>query len=212
MFRGYTNSMRIAYALLGAVWLLVILTAIWAVNDHADVKVPAAEATSTNSTMATSSFSLTSSAFTEDGSIPSRYTCDDRRDLNPPLSIANVPAGAKSLVLIMDDPDIPQQVKDSMHTDVFDHWTLFNIPPETTSIGEGEAPGTAGLNGAGRVGYTGPCPPTVYEPSEHRYFFKLYALDTLLPLDSTASKADVEHAMEGHVVAEAQLVGKYKRQ
>ena len=108
----------------------------------------------------------------------------------------------------MDDPDVPKVLRPD---GVFDHWTLFNIPSTTTEIPEGGTAGTEGKNGAGNSRYTGPCPPAQYEPSEHRYFFKLYALDTELSLPEGASKADVLKAMEGHVLGQAELIGKYKR-
>jgi len=167
-------------------------------------------------TQSASTFSLSSSAFAQNGAIPSAYTCDlpaspgqaGGTTTNPPLQIAGVPQEAKSLALIMDDPDVPKQVKpDGM----FDHWVLFNIPANTTEIGEGKAPGVQGANGAGKAAYTGPCPPKQYEPSEHRYFFKLYALDTVLDLEAGATKAQVEQAMEGHILAQTQLIGRYKR-
>jgi len=156
--------------------------------------------------------SLTSSAFENNGSIPSQFTCD-AENVSPPLSILGVPEGTKSLALIMDDPDVPKQLRPD---GVFDHWTLFNISPPpaggTTEIMQGESAGTAGANGAGKNEYAGPCPPREYEPSEHRYFFRLYALDTGLDLPEGASKAEILKAMEGHVIAQAELMGKYKRQ
>ena len=158
--------------------------------------------------MATSTLTLTSPAFENGGLIPAKYTCDEDRMLSPQLLISGVPEEAKSLALIMDDPDVPKAI----HPDgMFDHWTLFNIPPQTTGIPEGGSAGIAGANGAGKNAYTGPCPPPQYEPSEHRYFFKLYALDTELTLQAGASKEEVEKAMQGHVVGEVQLMGRYKR-
>lgn len=94
---------------------------------------------------------------------------------------------------------------------MFDHWVLFNIPPETTKIPEGGSVGVPGANGAGQNAYTGPCPPAQYEPSRDRYRFKLYALDTALALSAGASKATAEQAMRGHIVAQTQLTGLYKR-
>ena len=167
--------------------------------------------------MASSKLSLTSTAFASGAAIPSKYTCDLPRvaggeaggaQINPPLAITGVPATAQSLALIMDDPDVPKQLKPD---GVFDHWILFNIPPETKEITSGVAVGVPGANGAGKNEYTGPCPPREYEPSEHRYFFKLYALDATLPLQAGASKMDVEKVMEGHILAETQLIGRYKR-
>ena len=158
--------------------------------------------------MVTSTLILTSLTFIANESIPSKYTCDEDRSLSPPLSIAGVPAGAKSLALIMDDPDVPKQLRPD---GVFDHWTLFNIPAGTREIPEGGSVGIAGANGAGNNAYTGPCPPPQYEPSEHRYVFTLYALDSLLALPAGASKKEVKAAMQGHILDQTQLTGKYKR-
>ena len=152
---------------------------------------------------------LTSSAFPNGGMIPAKYTCDGDRTLSPPLTIAGVPKGAKSLVLIMDDPDVPKQLRPE---GVFDHWVVFNIPPDTTSIGEGgPVPGISGANGRGDAAYTGPCPPPEYEPSEHRYIFKLYALDSLLSLGTGATKKEVLDALASVRIEEAELVGRYSR-
>lgn len=149
---------------------------------------------------------LSSSAFTENGSIPDIYTCD-ADNINPPLSIAGVPPEAKSLVLIMDDPDIPQFAKDRLGVEVFDHWIVFDIPPETKEIAENQAP--PGVQGMGSMnpGYAGPCPPD----KEHRYFFKLFALDAWLGLPAGARREDVERAMQGHIIETAMLLGRYLR-
>lgn len=155
----------------------------------------------------TSSLTLTSPVFKQGASIPSRFTCDGGNS-SPPLSWSGVPEGAKSLVLIMDDPDVPKELRPN---GVFDHWTLFNISPDVRGVPEGGTTGLAGANGAGRNEYTGPCPPPQFEPSEHRYFIRLYALDTTLQLPEGASKADILQAMEGHVLAEGELMGKYQR-
>src|SRR3989344_4844207 len=205
----YAFFMRTAYLLLGVLWLIVIVGAAYGFNRGF---TPSRDTGSMSNqeapTMATSTLSLTSTAFENGGLIPAKYTCDEDRTLSPQLSIAGVPAEAKSLTLIMDDPDVPKVI----HPDgMFDHWVLFNIPPTTTGIPEGGSAGIAGRNGAGKNAYTGPCPPPQYEPSEHRYFFKLYALDTELALQAGASKAEVEKAMQGHVVGEVQLLGRYKR-
>jgi len=151
---------------------------------------------------------LASSAFAQNGTIPAKYTCDGDRKLSPPLTFSGVPEGTKSLVLIMDDPDVPKALRPD---GVFDHWTVFNLPPETREIPEGANIGTAGLNGAGTEGYTGPCPPPQYEPSEHRYIFKLYALDSLLALPAGATKQEVLAALVSHLLASAELVGRYSR-
>jgi len=152
---------------------------------------------------------LTSSTFENNGIIPSQYTCDGDRTKNPPLSITGVPEKAQSIALIMDDPDVPKQIKVDR---VFDHWILFNIPKKTKEIPEGTSLGILGVNGAGNNSYTGPCPPPQYEPSEHRYVFKLYALDIMLNLQAGASKKEVFDAMQGHIIGEVELIGKYKKQ
>ncbi len=147
---------------------------------------------------------LTSSAFQDHASIPPRYTCDGR-DINPPLTIADVPKEAKSLALILDDPDVPPEVRADRN---WDHWVVWNIPPNTAQIAEGQAPkGVIGRNSWGKSAYGGPAPPD----REHRYFFKLFALDSKLDLPPSAGKPELEKAMQGHVVAKTELVGRYDR-
>jgi len=142
---------------------------------------------------------LTSPAFANNGAIPSEHTCDGN-DLSPQLVISDVPASAKSLALVMDDPDAP--------VGTWDHWIVFNIAPSTKQLAKGTEPqGVAGRNSWGRTGYGGPCPPS----GTHRYFFKLYALDTKLSLAEGSTKKDLERAMQGHIIAQAQLMGTYKR-
>lgn len=142
---------------------------------------------------------LTSSAFSHNGNIPSEYTCDGS-DLSPPLGISDVPSNAKSLVLISDDPDAP--------VGTWDHWVVFDIPPATTQIPKGTEPkGTPGKNSWGKTGYGCPCPPS----GAHRYFFKLYALDTMLNIPAGSTKKQIEAAMQGHILAKAELTGLYKR-
>ncbi len=204
--------MRNAYALLGLAWLIIIVAGVYAFNRSltrtGDTDPQNITRSETTAPMATSTLTLTSPEFADNGSIPSRFTCDGDRTVSPALSITGVPESAKSLALIMDDPDVPKV----LHADgVFDHWVLFNIPVSTKEIKEGTSAGTAGTNGAGKNAYTGPCPPPQYEPSEHRYVFKLYALDVELPLQASATKADVEEAMNGHVISQAELIGRYKR-
>lgn len=151
------------------------------------------------------SFSLTSSAFAEGAAIPSKYTCDGR-DVSPPLAWSGVPAGAQSLALVVDDPDAPDPAAPKM---TWVHWVLYDIPPATTAIAEGaEPPGAKdGMNDWKRTGYGGPCPPV----GRHRYFFKLYALDRALPDLHRPTKAQLEAAMKGHVLAEARLIGTYQK-
>jgi Raf kinase inhibitor-like YbhB/YbcL family protein len=148
---------------------------------------------------------ITSTAFTEGSMIPKRYTCD-AEDVSPDLAWTGVPKGTKSLALICDDPDAP------MGTWV--HWVLFDLPPDISALHAEIPPEKTLKNGArhgkndfGRFGYGGPCPPG----GTHRYFFKLYALDTLINLDSGITKAQLLEAMEGHILDEGQLMGKYKR-
>jgi Raf kinase inhibitor-like YbhB/YbcL family protein len=150
---------------------------------------------------------LTSTAFENGGSIPTTFTCEGE-DRAPPLTVHEVPENAKSLALIVDDPDAPDPEAPKR---VWVHWVLCNVPPNAHTLPEdrGDLPGAIeGLNDWGRIGYGGPCPPI----GRHRYFFKLYALDTLLPELEQPTKSDLEHAMEGHVLAQAELVGTYQKQ
>ncbi len=139
-----------------------------------------------------------SPAFENNKHVPAKYTCDGA-DVNPPLNIEGVPEEAKTLVLIVDDPDAPMGT--------FDHWVVWNIPAATRVIKENSVPGKEGLSSYGKHSYSGPCPPS----GTHRYFFKIYALDTDLDLKFSSTKRDVEKAMEGHVLAEGELVGLYSR-
>lgn len=151
----------------------------------------------------TSIMKLSSPAFENNGNIPAKYTCDGE-NISPPLKIEGIPSSAKSLVLIMDDPDaVPVAGK------VWDHWVVWNIKVDTKTIAENSVPAGSiiGKNTRGVLGYGGPCPPD----REHRYFFKLYALDAQLDLKEGATKAEVEKAMEGHTISKAELLGRYSR-
>lgn len=156
------------------------------------------------------SFSLRSPAFAPNGEIPRRYTCDGD-EISPPLEWSGVPPSAKSLALLVDDPDAPDP---SAPKRVFVHWVVYDLPPTATGLPEGvsekELPAGAhqGLNDNKKRGYGGPCPPV----GRHRYFFKLYALDTVLPDLGPATKADLEAAMRGHVLEHAELIGTYARE
>jgi len=151
---------------------------------------------------------LKSSAFDHQGEIPRQYTCDGE-DHSPPLAWSALPAGTKSLALIVDDPDAPDPKAPKR---VYVHWVLYNLPP-TAGLAEAVQPsklpaGTReGLNDWGRTGYGGPCPPI----GRHRYFHKLYALDALLPDLQQPTKARLLAAMEGHILAETHLMGTYQR-
>ena len=152
---------------------------------------------------------LTSAAFAPGGAIPARYTCDGK-DYSPALAWTGVPAGAKSLVLIVDDPDAPDPAAPKM---TWVHWVLYNLQArdgglaEAVSSADLPAGTREGLNDWKRTGYGGPCPPI----GRHRYFHKLYALDTVLPDLGAATKVQVETAMKGHVVAHAELMGTYQK-
>jgi Raf kinase inhibitor-like YbhB/YbcL family protein len=142
---------------------------------------------------------ITSSAFQEGASIPSKFTCDGG-DTSPPLQLADIPSGSKSLALIVDDPDAP--------SGLFTHWAVWNIPPQTSAVGEGSAPkGMQGTNDFGKSGYGGPCPPS----GTHRYYFKIFALDRELDLPFGAKRGQLDAAMKGHVLAQSELMGRYSR-
>lgn len=154
-------------------------------------------------------FVLKAAAFAANGQIPRKYTCEGS-DTSPSLEWDGIPPGTKSLVLIVDDPDAPDPRAPKT---TWVHWVLYNLPPTAHGLPEAVTtaalpPGTQpGLNDWGRAGYGGPCPPV----GRHRYFHKLYALDTRLPDLGRARKADVEKAMQGHVLAAAELVGTYQK-
>ncbi|HVR98486.1 MAG TPA: YbhB/YbcL family Raf kinase inhibitor-like protein [Thermoanaerobaculia bacterium] len=153
---------------------------------------------------------LTSPAFAPQGEIPARFTCEGE-DLSPALAWTGLPDGTRSLALICDDPDAPDPAAPKM---TWVHWVLYDLPPSAAGLAEAIAPrdlpaGTReGLNDWKRTGYGGPCPPI----GRHRYFFKLYALDAELPNLGRPTKAQLEKAMEGHVLARAELVGTYQKQ
>ena len=142
---------------------------------------------------------ITSSAFQQAASIPSEFTCDGA-NTNPPLQISDVPSGAKSLVLIVDDPDAP--------SGLFTHWIVWNISPQTVTVAEGSTPkGVQGTNGFGKSRYGGPCPPS----GTHRYYFKILALDRELDLPIGAQRSQLDAAIKGHVIAQGELMGRYSR-
>jgi len=140
---------------------------------------------------------ITSPVFEREGMIPRKYTCDGEGK-NPPIHIGDVPEGTHSLALIVEDPDAPGKI--------FDHWIMWNIPVLET-IEEDSTPGVIGKNSKGQNNYTGPCPPD----GIHRYFFKLYAVDTLLYIDHNASKNELIAAMQNHILGYGELIGLYKR-
>ena len=152
---------------------------------------------------------LSSTAFTNGGEIPPKYTCEGN-DISPALEWTGVPDQTRSLVLIVDDPDAPDPRAPKM---TWVHWVLFNIPPDTTGLPEGATSadlphGTEeGMNDWKRTGYGGPCPPV----GRHRYFHKLYALDTVIKEMDKPTKAKVEAAMDGHIIAKTELIGTYEK-
>lgn len=143
---------------------------------------------------------ISSTAFKHNKMIPEKYTCDGA-DKSPPLAFEGVPENAKSLALIVDDPDAPRGT--------WVHWVVWNIDPGTKGIAEGSVPEEAlqGMNDYRRLDYGGPCPPS----GTHRYFFKLYALDTPLHMGKGAAKTDLEKSMKGHILAQAEIIGLYRK-
>ncbi|HVC36886.1 MAG TPA: YbhB/YbcL family Raf kinase inhibitor-like protein [Gammaproteobacteria bacterium] len=152
-------------------------------------------------------FTLSSSSYTDNGSMPARFTCDGQ-DISPPLAWSGAPTGTKSFALILDDPDAPDPAAPQM---TWVHWVLYDIPPTTQALPEGGSrhlpAGTReGVNDWKQRGFRGPCPPI----GRHRYFHKLYALDMVLPDLHTPDKPQLEAAMRAHILAEAQLIGTYQ--
>lgn len=142
---------------------------------------------------------IDSPVFEQHSPIPKKYTCEGQ-DVSPPLVFNDIPKNAKSLALVMDDPDAPMGT--------FDHWIVWNLTPDTHSLDEGATVPMQGKNSYKEMRYRGPCPPP---GSPHRYFFKLYALDTMINLPKESNKKQLEEAMEGHILGRAELVGTYKR-
>lgn len=177
--------------------LLIVTSLVVGVLAGAEVRIDAKEKPM--------SLSLTSSAFQEGGPIPATYTCEGR-DMSPPLAWTEPPDGTKSLALISDDPDAPGKT--------WVHWVIYNLPPSVRQLPQAFPPekerpdGTRqGMTDFGRIGYGGPCPPS----GTHRYYFKLYALDATVGLPPGATKSQLEAAMNGHILAQAQLMGTYRR-
>lgn len=146
---------------------------------------------------ATDTLTITSRAFEEGGPIPVSYTCDGE-EINPPLTVRNIPHGTATLAIITEDPDTSKGT--------FDHWLVWDIPFMET-IEENTNPGISGTNGAGKTGYHGPCPPD----GSHRYFFYVYALDVTLSLEAGANKHQLKEAMKNHILAEGTLMGRYEK-
>lgn len=141
---------------------------------------------------------VTSPDFKNEGGIPVKCTCDGQ-EVNPALNVQGIPKGTKSLVVIMEDPDVPLST--------FTHWVAWNIPPDV-AIAANSVPGVQGFNSVGKNNYFGPCPPA----GTHRYFFKVYALSMMLDLKAESTKSKVIQAMQGHILAQGELMGTYSRQ
>ena len=182
------------------VWLAVLALGALAACTLAEATPSAPRLAPSKEVPMSSALTLSSPAFAYGETIPRRYTCDGE-DLSPPLAWQNAPEGTQAWALIMDDPDAP------MGTWV--HWVLYDLPAETTTLPEGvRQAGIAGRNSWDRLGYGGPCPPP---GKPHRYFFRLYALDAPLGLPPGATKAQVARAMQGHILAQAEWMGRYGR-
>ncbi len=142
---------------------------------------------------------ITSTAFVNNGTIPAKYSCEGQ-EVSPPLSISGIPAGTKSIAIIVHDPDAPKEGG-------FTHWVVWNIDPGNDNIPENFKGAEQGLNGAGQAGYKGMCPPS----GTHHYHFMVYALDARLSMDIKTDKAGLEKSMQGHILAQGDLVGLYKK-
>lgn len=140
---------------------------------------------------------ISSSAFENEGLIPSKYTCEGE-GINPPLDVQNIPDGTQTLAIIVEDPDAPNGT--------YDHWLVWNVPPQSI-IEEDRIPGISGKNGAGKTGYHGPCPPKGY----HRYYFHVFALDSSLELPGGIDKKTLQAAMKPHILSKGTLMGRYKK-
>lgn len=208
MARHFTWGLGILAAAGGGGVAILAIVLLWPGTQHSRESIPQSGIDRGGSEPMTT-FRLTSAAFTKGGGIPVKHTCDGD-DISPPLSWDGVPENAQSLALIMDDPDAPDPDAPRV---TWVHWVLYNIPTSVAVISEGvtvaQLPQGArqGQNDWKRTGYGGPCPPI----GRHRYFLKLYALDVMLPEMQRPTKAEIEAAMEGHVVARAELVGTYQR-
>ena len=203
-YGGADAGVGSAIAASGATALLA-LGVLWTTNVMTRARVPADSETRSNAM----SLTITSSAFQRGGPIPVRYTCEGQ-DVSPPLAWSGVPANTKSLALIVDDPDAPDPAKPQR---VYVHWVVYCIPASATLLRENASKSgmpkgaVQGKNDWGKAEYGGPCPPI----GRHRYFFKLYALDTEITGLAAATKADIEKAMNGHVIESAELMGTYQK-
>lgn len=184
--------------------LIIFITSLIISCSKDDVSQEESIIETTNETLVDKTITMKFSGtnFKHQGEIPIKYTCDDE-DTNPGFVIQDVPENTHSLVIIMDDPDAMKPAGK-----IWVHWLLWNIPPETVEILEGQEPqGVHGLGTSGNLDYQGPCPPD----TEHAYIFVLYALDTMLDLPEGSNKEQLLQAMEGHIIEKTELVGRYER-
>lgn len=187
----------------GLIFLLILVASVFLYLNYSHTKKQSLIETPQSLTSTT--MRIKSPAFEENGMLPIASTCDGA-GINPPLTFESVPQGAQSLALIVDDPDVPKTL---LPSGLFVHWTLWNIDPATQKIKENSIPSGAveGNTGRGTPGFVGACPPD----REHRYFFKLYALDTRLDLPKTAGLDELLQAMDGHILGSATLMARYDR-
>jgi hypothetical protein len=197
--------MRQAFTMLGVLTMLMVVGVYLAF--HNKVEAPTSDALiNEESTGIQTMLSLSSPVFAPNGTIPPEYTCDGE-NVSLELRIEGVPVGTESFVLVMDDPDIPDSVKQARGIEKFDHWAVYNIPSETTVIPRGGGIGTDAQNSTGGVGYRGPCPPD----REHRYIFRLYALTGTLNFIKAPTLDEIEAAAQGMMLEKAELIGRYNR-
>lgn len=184
---------------LGAMIVLLLSGMIYFVRNE-----ESAETTVAISEMPTMTLTVTSPAFEMNNAIPARFTCDGQ-NISPELNFSNIPTRAKSLALTIEDPDVPKSTRaDGM----WNHWIVWNMPATTTKIEEGAMPpGLVGTNTSGNIAYGGPCPPD----REHRYFFTLYALDSMLSLPAGSTKEELLSALSSHIIEKTTLIGRYNR-
>ena len=201
--------MRNAYALLGLLFLIVLGGAYLLIKRAESPESQNQEVTRFNE-RTLMNLTLSSPAFADNTLMPSTFTCDGR-GTSPELHIEGVPKETKSLVLLMYDPDIPDEIKTSRNIAQFNHWVLYYNHGDTHVVPEAGSVGVSGLNGTGKEGYYRACPPTQYEPSEHRYIFELYALRDDLVFTKTPTLEEVQEAIRDMIIEKTTLTGKYER-
>ncbi len=199
----FIGILWIVIFVVGAGWYFSSSIRLYLNEQQAEAGSPTQEVT----TVVDMPLSISSSAFLDGEEIPARFTCTESQT-SVPLSIQHIPEGAQSLAIIMEDRDIPERFGTN---GTFLHWVAYDIPTTSVEIGEGIAVGTQGTNGLKSSGYMGPCPPRTFEPTEHRYYFTVYALDTVLHAPAGYDKDQLQSAMEGHVLEQAEMMGRYEQ-